>query len=155
MRKPVYAICEQQRRRLAFDVRCLDSIIPLVSISEISRLYLASAAEQAGLSLPWSQTPKTGFLATRHILFYADSLAISKHSTGKELSTWSCLVHSHVMFYLMPCHARFIFWMMYVFFCFFFSVFSIIWHYRYRGFSSKQIKTLLQTSWASKRLNRN
>ena len=34
----------------AFVVRCLDSIIPLVSISEISSLYLASVAEQACLS---------------------------------------------------------------------------------------------------------
>ena len=57
MRKPVYAICEQQRR-------CLDSI-SLVSISEISRLYLASVAAQKGLCLTWSQTPKTGFLVTR------------------------------------------------------------------------------------------
>ena len=48
-----------------FDVRFLDSIIPLVSISEISSLYLAPEAEQAGLRLHWSQTPKTGFLVTR------------------------------------------------------------------------------------------
>ena len=46
----------------AFVVRCLDTIIPLVSISEISSLYLASVAAQAGLSLTWSQTPNTGFL---------------------------------------------------------------------------------------------
>ena len=52
----------------AFVVRCLDSIIPLVSISEISSLYLASVAAQAGLSLTWSQTPSTGFLVTRPIL---------------------------------------------------------------------------------------
>ena len=50
-----------------FVVRCLDSIIPLVSISEISSLYLVSVAAQAGLSLTWSQTPKTGFLMTRLI----------------------------------------------------------------------------------------
>ena len=49
----------------AFVVHCLDSIIPLVSISEISSLYLASVAFQIGLKLPWSQTPKTGFLVTR------------------------------------------------------------------------------------------
>ena len=49
----------------AFVVCCLDSIIPLVSISKISSIYLVSVAEQAGLSLPWSQTPKTGFLVTR------------------------------------------------------------------------------------------
>ena len=66
MRKPILALCEQQRRRSActstFVVRCLDGIIPLVSVSKISSLYLASVAAQAGLSLPWSQTPKTGFL---------------------------------------------------------------------------------------------
>ena len=51
----------------AFVIRCLDSIIPLVSISENSNLYPASVATQAGLTLPWSQTPKTGFLVTRLI----------------------------------------------------------------------------------------
>ena len=73
LRKPVYVICEQQRRRSAcaspqsdhaFVVCCLDSLIPLLAIAEISRLQLASAAEQATLSLNWSQTPKTGFLVT-------------------------------------------------------------------------------------------
>ena len=68
MRKPVYAKCKQQRRRSAcastqsdqrLVVRCLEGIIPLTSIYEISSLYLVSAAEQADLSLPWSQTPKT------------------------------------------------------------------------------------------------
>ena len=44
-----------------FVVHCQDSIRPLISISEISSLYLASVAEQAGLSQPCSQTPKTGF----------------------------------------------------------------------------------------------
>ena len=48
-------------------VRCLDSLKPLVSISEISSLYLASVAAQASLSLTRSQTPKTGFLMTRLI----------------------------------------------------------------------------------------
>ena len=40
-----------------FVVRCLDSIIPLVSISENSRLQTVCVAEQAGLSLPWSENP--------------------------------------------------------------------------------------------------
>ena len=40
-----------------FVVHCLDSIIPLVPISEISSLYLAPKAEQAGLSLTWLRTP--------------------------------------------------------------------------------------------------
>ena len=47
-----------------FVVRCLDNMIPLVSITKISSIYLASVAAQTGLSLPWSQTPKTGFLVT-------------------------------------------------------------------------------------------
>ena len=46
----------------AFVVRYLDRVIPLLAIYEISRLWLISVSEQAGLSLIWSQTPKTGFL---------------------------------------------------------------------------------------------
>ena len=46
----------------AFVVRCLDSVIPLLAIAEFSRPQLVSSAEQVGLSLSWSQTPKTGFL---------------------------------------------------------------------------------------------
>ena len=49
----------------AFVVHCLDSMIPLVSISEISSLCQASVAAQAGSSLPWLQTPKTDFLVMR------------------------------------------------------------------------------------------
>ena len=48
----------------AFVVRCLDSTISLLAIDEISRPKLASVAEQAGLSLNWSQTPKAGFVVT-------------------------------------------------------------------------------------------
>ena len=51
-----------------FVVRFLHSIKPLVVKFEISSLYLASVAEQAGLSHTWSQTPNTGFLLTRLIL---------------------------------------------------------------------------------------
>ena len=35
----------------AFVVRCLDSVMSLVSVTKISRLMLASVAEQASLSL--------------------------------------------------------------------------------------------------------
>ena len=45
----------------AFVVRCLDSIISLDSIAEISRLWLASVAAQAGLCLAWSETPEDTF----------------------------------------------------------------------------------------------
>ena len=51
-----------------FVVHCLDSIIPLVSISEILSLCLASVAAEASLCLTWSQTLKTGFLVMRLIL---------------------------------------------------------------------------------------
>ena len=50
-----------------FVVRCLDSIIPQVSVSEISSLYLASVAVQAGLCLTGRKPTKTGFLVTRLI----------------------------------------------------------------------------------------
>ena len=45
----------------AFVVRCLDSKIYLVSIFAISWLSMACVAEQAGLSLTWSQTPEDRF----------------------------------------------------------------------------------------------
>ena len=56
----------------AFVVRCLDIIIPLVSISEISSRLLVSVAERTSSSLTWSQTPKTGFLVTRLIKEQSD-----------------------------------------------------------------------------------
>ena len=83
MRKPAFTICEQQCRRSAcasaqsdqlLCFPCLDSIIPLFSISEISSLYLASVAEKAGLCLTWSQTPEIqvfschGSYMYRHLL---------------------------------------------------------------------------------------
>ena len=46
----------------AFVVRYLDSTIPLLAIAVISRPKLLSVAEQAGLNLNCSQTPKTGFV---------------------------------------------------------------------------------------------
>ena len=54
-----------------FVVRCLDSIISLVSISKIASFCLASVAAQAGLSLTWSKTPKTSFLVTRLFVILA------------------------------------------------------------------------------------
>ena len=45
----------------AFVVRCLDSIISLASIVKISRLKLASEADQAGLNLNWSHIPEDTF----------------------------------------------------------------------------------------------
>ena len=45
----------------AFVVRCLDSVMSLVSVTKISSLMLASVAAQAGLSLTWSETPEDTF----------------------------------------------------------------------------------------------
>ena len=44
-----------------FAVHSLDSIMPVVSISEISSLYPASVAAQAGLCLTLSETPDDRF----------------------------------------------------------------------------------------------
>ena len=44
-----------------FVVCCLDSAMSLVSVTKISSLMLASVAEQAGLSLTWSETRKDTF----------------------------------------------------------------------------------------------
>ena len=53
---------EQRSLISTFVVRCLDSIILMLANSKISRLQLVSVTAQTGLSLTWSQTPKTGFL---------------------------------------------------------------------------------------------
>ena len=45
----------------AFVVRCLDTVMPLVSVTKILSLMLASVAEQASLSLTWSETPEDTF----------------------------------------------------------------------------------------------
>ena len=48
-----------------FVVRFLDSTIPvLAKKTQNFKLWLVSVAEQASLSLIWSQTPKTGFLVS-------------------------------------------------------------------------------------------
>ena len=71
MRKHVYALCDQQRHPRSlisvFVVRCLDSTIQVLAISKVSILWLSSEAEQASLSLSWSQIPKTGFSTTKLI----------------------------------------------------------------------------------------
>ena len=54
-----------------FVVRCLDSVMSLVSVTKISRLMLASVAEQASLSLTWSETPEDMFSHDEVHLFYS------------------------------------------------------------------------------------
>ena len=74
----------------AFVFCSLDSILPLISISKISSLHLASVAVQAGSCLTWSQTPKTNFLVTRLIWYtdYSDYVAYTS-TKGIHLSCGS------------------------------------------------------------------
>ena len=45
----------------AFVVCCLYGVMSLVSVTKISSLMVASVAEQASLSLTWSENPKDTF----------------------------------------------------------------------------------------------
>ena len=45
----------------AFVVRCLDSVMSLVSVTKISSIMIASVAEQASMSLTWSETLEDTF----------------------------------------------------------------------------------------------
>ena len=49
----------------AFVIRVLETIISRLTSSTISIFWLVSVAEEAGLNLTLSETPKTGFIATR------------------------------------------------------------------------------------------
>ena len=49
----------------AFVIHVLESTISKLTTSEISFFYLVSVAEQAGLNLTLSETPRTGFVAMR------------------------------------------------------------------------------------------
>ena len=79
-----YIICDQQGadqpahpRSLtsAFVVRCLDSVMSLVSVTKTSSLMITSVAEQASLSLTWSETPEDTFSHDEaHINSYRTSI---------------------------------------------------------------------------------
>ena len=70
MRKPVYAICEQQRFRSHYAstqsgqhlfVHCFDGIIPILAKPKAASLSLVPVAEQTCLSLTWSHTTEDRF----------------------------------------------------------------------------------------------
>ena len=52
---------------IACVIRVLESTISKLATSEISFFQLVSVAEQAGSNLTLSETPKTGFVASRPI----------------------------------------------------------------------------------------
>ena len=85
MRKLVYAICKQQRCRPACvsaqsdQHHCcllLDSIILTLAISK----KIKTLAEQAGLSLTLSETPKTGFLWRGSYFIIVQCASIGYHN---------------------------------------------------------------------------
>ena len=53
----------------AFVIHCLDNLMSLVSVTKISSLMLASVAEQASLSLTWSETHEDTFSHEAHMGF--------------------------------------------------------------------------------------
>ena len=70
MRKPVYAMCKQQRLRSdcastqsdqQFCGSLLCGIIPIFAKPKVSSLSLVSVALQTGLSLTWSHTTEDRF----------------------------------------------------------------------------------------------
>ena len=62
-RKPVF----HGLRTSAFVICFLQIIICKLATGEISMFLLVSVAEETGLNLALSETPKTGFVATRQI----------------------------------------------------------------------------------------
>ena len=44
-----------------FVVRCLDYMLYILALSQVSRFLLVSVAEQAGLNLTWSKVPEDTF----------------------------------------------------------------------------------------------
>ena len=108
MRKPDFCICENKDadqlrgnreadQRLCFHYT--DSTIRLLPISEISSLWPSCVVVQPGLCGTWSETPKTGFLRTRLILYMISPVCIIRMKdrlAGQPLdilyrSTYACL----------------------------------------------------------------
>ena len=63
--KPFCGVLHPRSPISAFVIRFLESIICKVATSKIAIFLLVSVAEETGLKLTLSETPKTGFLAAR------------------------------------------------------------------------------------------
>ena len=74
----------------AFIIHLLESIISRLATSRISIFKLVSVAEQAGLSLALSETPKTGFLVTRPIFEIRNKQTIKVRKRTKVSKTALC-----------------------------------------------------------------
>ena len=62
----------------AFAIYLLNCIILKLALSEISLVYLVSVAEKAGFGMIFSETLKTGFVASRLIYIHVNADPIHK-----------------------------------------------------------------------------
>ena len=72
----------------AFIVHCLDSVMCLVSISEISSLMLALVAEQVSLSLNWSESPEDTFFSWQGSYYCTRKLQQKSQRSGPAVHGW-------------------------------------------------------------------
>ena len=85
--------------------RYMDSTIPLLPKSEISSLQPSSVVVQPGLRRTWSETPKTGFLTMRLIL-YGWQQVVWKTKPAESLNETT---YKYLYTYLLifePCHEK-------------------------------------------------
>ena len=81
----------------AFAVHCIDGVMPLVFVTKISSLILASAAEQASLSLIWLETPKDMFFHDEaHIIHRQIRIIICLKQAKRIYCTHIILVYIYV-----------------------------------------------------------
>ena len=85
----------------AFVVCCLDSIISLDSIANISRLKLASVAAQAGLCLAWSETPEDTFCHDEAHMSEVHYASIMKYQFFLSVSHYN-IIRQNIMVYYIP-----------------------------------------------------
>ena len=72
----------------AFGIHFMESIICKLATGEISMFQLASVAEETGLKLVLSETPKTGFLATRPKCYQSHGNSKSIQETNSLQLIW-------------------------------------------------------------------
>ena len=86
-------VCEQHMHShslvSAFINRVLESIVSKIATSEISVFQLVSEAEETGFSLALSETPKTGFLATRPNYSFGPLSVRKRNAIGMTFRWWA------------------------------------------------------------------
>ena len=84
-----------------FVFRCLDSTTPLLVIFEISKLQLASVAEQAGLNLTWSKISKDMFL--RDVAQIQCDVCLNVHVFSESSLLWCGWTYSEYYYQHIQC----------------------------------------------------